>query len=193
VSNLVVSIALVAIGAICGLLSSLFMSATQQRNSITLKLLDGYFEVRKSIVDAVSELTSLNLTDEFDWPTRAKFRDRISKLYYMHYDFLPKIVLDSLILLNMTLENPHDGLFTVSGDVVVPMADTEIVEFVEHCSVFQNSAFMALIALKSKNPTTRANQAVRLHARHVLNTLNRLSSAEDLLVLAKQFKKIARA
>lgn len=192
-NDALLSVTLLGLGAILGLLSSLLISITQQRQSVTLKLLDQYLAVRKDVVDAVSDLTNLSIKNDFGSQQRAMYRDKVSKLFYMHYDFLPQAVLDSLILLYVCLDAPDRGLHTIKENTILPMDEQEVVPFIESCTLFANTALTAPMALKSRNPTIRANQVIRIHARHVLYTLNRFSSIDDLMRLAKNSKKVARA
>jgi hypothetical protein len=179
------------IGALFGLLSIIWASSIRQRQDITLRLLDQYFEVRKEIVNVVSDLSNLKVRDEFDSTRRAEYRDLVSKLFFKHYDFLPKPVLDSMTLLYVCLSEPTGGLYCIRGDAVVPMDDPDVISFIEESSPFINTKFLAPLALKSKNPSIRGNQAIILHARNVLNALNKFASIEDLLAMTKRLKKTA--
>lgn len=103
------------VGALLGLLSTLLISSIRQRQDVTLRLLDQYLQVRKEIVDEVSDLSNLDIREQFDVQHRRKYRDSISKLFYKHYDFLPEAVLESLTLLNVCLSNPGKGLSSFAG------------------------------------------------------------------------------
>lgn len=179
------------VGALLGLLSTLLVSSIRQRQDVTLRLLDQYLQVRKEIVDEVSDLSNLDIREQFDIQRRRKYRDSISKLFYKHYDFLPEAVLESLTLLNVCLSNPNHGLYMISEKAVVHMSDDRVIPFIESLGLFTNTKFLAPLALKSANPTIRDNQAIILHARHVLYTLNKFASIEDLLAMTKKFKKAA--
>jgi hypothetical protein len=52
--NYVVTLLAGTIGALIGLLSTFWVSSMRQRQDVTLKLLDQYFEVRKEVVGVVS-------------------------------------------------------------------------------------------------------------------------------------------
>jgi hypothetical protein len=179
----------VSVGALLGLLSVLVASSMRHRQDITLKLLDQYFEVRKEVVNVVSDLSNLKIRDEFDSQRRAEYRDLISKLFFKHYDFLPKPVLDSMTLLYVCLSNPEGGLYCIKGDVILPMGEADAVSFIEGASYFVNSQLLAPLALKSNSPSIRSNQSIILHARNVLNALNKYASIEDLLKMTKGLKK----
>jgi len=178
-----------AVGALFGIFSNFLTSAVRQRQDITLRLMDQYFEVRKEVVNVVSELSDLNLKIPLDPDYRDSHRDKISKLFYKHYDFLPKQVLDSLILLNVCLEHSSGQLYCLKAEFVVQMNDDEKMQFVESCSVFANSKYMAAIALQNENITIRTNQAIVLHARHVLYSLNEFVSIRDLVTMTRNLKK----
>lgn len=187
--NYVLPLLSATIGALLGLLSTLWVSSKRQRQDITLKLLDQYFEVRKEIVNIVSDLSNLNIKEGLDSARRVEYRDLISKLFYKHYDFLPKPVLDSLTLLYVCLSEPEGGPYIIRDGAVVPMNDSEVIRFIDECSLFINTKYLALLALKSSNPTIKANQRLILHARQVLYTLNKFASIEDLLEMTKRLKK----
>ena len=176
-------------GAMLGFLSTAMGSFIRQRHDITLRLLDQYFEVRKEVVEIVSKISSRNLRDPIDSDHRNEFRDSILKLYFKHYDFLPKPVLDSLTLLYTCLAYPAEGPYTIKNNAIVVLDEYDLSSFVEACSVFENTKHVAPLALKSTNATVRANQIVILHARHVLFTLNKFTGIKELLAMTKKFKK----
>jgi hypothetical protein len=177
------------VGALIGLFSTLLASSIRQRQDITLRLLDQYLLVRREVVDAVSELSNMSIRDQFDSDEWDKHQGAISKLFYKHYDFLPKAVLDSLTLLYVCLSKPNGTLFTFRNGAVVPMDERDMASFIEDCSIFSNTKYLSPLALKSSNPKIRTNQAIILHARYVLFTLNKFASIEDLLDMTKKLKK----
>lgn len=176
-------------GATLGLLSTMLIASFQHRQSVTLRLLDQYLEVRKEMVDTVSELTSLDINQELAAENRNAYRDSISKLFYKHYDFLPKDVLDALILLYVCLNKP--GLYTIKNNYIISMHESEFIPFIESCCLFRNTAYLAALALKSKSSVIRGNEAINLHARCVLYTFNKFNSIDDLLKMIKKLKKIS--
>lgn len=188
-TKIVLPIALVVIAAVVGFCTSVLTSARVQRQTVTMKLLDQYFEVHKDVVDTVSQLTSVDVREPLSGERQTEFRDRAANLYYKHYDLLPKPVLDALILLHVALDYPEKGPYMIQDRTILPMAESQIPEFIESCSLYKNATFSAPLALKSRNVTVRNNQVIRMHARRVLATLNQFSSIEDLLKLAKKSKK----
>jgi hypothetical protein len=160
---------------------------------VGIKLLEQYLVVRKELVDTVSDLADLESRKVFEIDQRVEYRDRVSKLFYMHYDFLPRAVLDTLILLHVALDRPGEGPYDLVNNTVLPMAESRLLNFVENCSLFRNSLYTAPLALKSQNLIVRENQVIKLHARHVLITLNQFSSIEDLLRLTRKLKKAVEA
>jgi len=131
----------------------------------------------------------MSVRDQVDAEQWDKHQSAISRLFYKHYDFLPKAVLDSLTLLYVCLSNPNGTLYAIKNNTVMALDDSEVVAFVEACSIFTNTKYSAPLTLKSSNPMVRANQAVILHARYVLYTLNKFASIEDLLAMTKRLKK----
>lgn len=179
----------VAIGALLGLLSTLLLSSIRQRQDITLRLLDQYFQVRKEIVDVVTELANLGVKQSLEHELRLKYRDSVSKLFYKHYDFLPEAVLQALTLLDVCLSSSEGKLYTFKGKAIIPANDQEIIALVKMCSLYDNTRYFAPLALSSNDPKIRTNQAIALHARNVLYTLNKFTSIKDLLALTKRLKK----
>jgi hypothetical protein len=178
-----------AVGALFGVLSNFLTSSLRQRQDITSRLVDQYFDVRREVVNAVSELSDLDLKTPLDLKYRNGHRDVMSKLFYRHYDFLPKPVLDSLILLHVCLERSNGMLYSLRDGAVIQMDDHHVMPFVESCAIFTNSKYLAALALKSDNVTVRTNQAIVLHARHVLYSLNEFVSIGDLVEMTKNLKK----
>ncbi|MFY9619873.1 MAG: hypothetical protein WAQ99_08680 [Pyrinomonadaceae bacterium] len=179
----------VIVGTLFGLLSTLFISSIKQRQGITLRLLDQYFQVRQEIVDVVTDLANLRVRQPLEDSRRQAYRDSVSKLFYKHYDFLPEAVLEALTLLDVSLSSSEGTLYTLKGRMIVPMKESEINAFIDKCSVYDNTRLFAPLALSSKNPSVRTNQAISLHARNVLYTLNKFTSIKDLLALTKKLKK----
>lgn len=188
-SNYFIPLLSAAIGALLGILSSFLSSSLRQRQDITLRLMDQYFEVRREIVTAVCELSDLNLREPLDLQCRNDHADAVSKLFYKHYDFLPKPVLESLILLQVCLTRSDGKVYKFADDVVMLMEEADTVRFIESCALFKNSRYIAAIALKSNDITIRTNQATVLHARNVLNCLNEYASVRELVKMIGQLKK----
>jgi hypothetical protein len=188
-SSYLVPLISVVVGTFLGLFTSLLTSSVRQRQDVTLRLLDEYFQVRKELVDAITDLANMNIRDQLDSSRRAEYRYLVSRLFYKHYDFLPKEVLQAMTLLYVCLNSPSSGLFTLRGKGILPMKDEEVIPFIESCSLYDNTKYLAPLALKSDDPTIRGNQALILHARNVLYTLNKYASIKNLLRMTKELKK----
>lgn len=185
------SILLVIAGTALGLLSSLVVSSFGQRQAVVLRLLDQYLEVRKEVVEAVSDLAHLSRDEALAEESRLKYRDSIVKLFYKHFDFLPPQVLDALLLLHVSLASSEGRLLKVKDGTILLLDESEIPAFISGCSIYKNAELIVSLALKSGNPITRSNLCVSLHARHVLYTLNRFSSLEEMMSIAAKFRKVA--
>lgn len=177
------------LGALVGLGASVVASSLQHRRSIALRLLDQYLDVRKSVADKIAPLTNIDLHSELSDDIRLEFRNTVSQLYYAHYDFLPKSVLDALILLDICLGNPDCGPYGVRDDTIVMLTDDEVVAFVERTSLFRSTKLFFAMALKTSQMAVRRNQIIKLHARYVLHTLNTYASISDLSSMIKTLKK----
>jgi hypothetical protein len=177
------------LGALLGLLTSVFTSAIQHRRTVVLKLLEQFLEVRKEVVNAISPFTNLDLKSNMTTESRIKHRDTVAELYYRHFDFLPLPVLDSMVRLQTCLDDPSKGPYAKQDNAIVSMSDADLPGFVQECSLIANSWYHAPLALKSKNPMVRENQAMKLHARHVLYTMNKYASIDDLLKMVGSLRK----
>jgi hypothetical protein len=82
------------IGAMIGLLASYF---THKQN-INMKVLEQYFEVRKIVAKEIAPLTNIDLSKNWTEGELQSYKDRVSILYYEHYDLLPGKVLEALML-----------------------------------------------------------------------------------------------
>lgn len=182
-------ILLLVLGTSLGLLSSLAISSLGQRQAVVLRLLDQYLEVRKEVVETVSDLTTPSRSEALPEEIRLKYRDSVAKLFYKHFDFLPYQVLDALLLLNTALANPDGRLFKVQDATILPLDDSEIPSFVSACSMYRNGGLIVALALKSSNPIVRSNLGIGIHARHVLYTLNRFASLDEMMSIASTFRK----
>lgn len=180
------------LGGVIGLVSSLVVSFMGHRRSIALRLLDQFLDVRKSVVDAVSDLTNVGTDEGMREEERKKHRKEISKLFYRHFDFLPKPVLDSLALLEVGLLRPEAGPYTITSDGVVSLSGKDLAMFVDDLAMFGNSKLYAALALASKDRNVREIEVIRLHARHVLHTLNQYFTIQELSKLLGKFSKATR-
>jgi hypothetical protein len=141
-------------------------------------------------VQEISDLADLDLRDELAGERRSELAGIVSKLFYQHYDFLPEQVLQALVLLQVSLAKPKDAPYVLRGGGVLPMDEADIAPFVESCSMYANARFITALALRSRDPKIRQNAAIRLHARHVLYSLNKFASIKDMLALVKRLKKV---
>lgn len=189
-SEVVLPLVSLIAGAAFGLVSSLVISSRRQRYQITLRLVDQYLAVRREVVEAVSNLTHLSYDQELGDAEVSRFRDETAKLFYKHYDFLPRPVLEALLLLHVNLGSPGGNLFGIDGNCIRQLTGSEVTLFIEGCSVYRNARLMATLALKSRDARVRTNQSINLHARHVLYTLNRFASLDEISSMVHRFKKV---
>src|SRR5262245_37623553 len=135
--NEIVALASVLAGTALGLISSIVVSSIRQRQEVALRLLDQYLEVRKEVVNSVSDLTDLNDYRVLEDETREAHREQVAKLFYKHYDFLPKPVLDALLLLHVALASPEGKLFSVRNNTIVELLPEEIPAFICECCMYK--------------------------------------------------------
>jgi hypothetical protein len=186
--NTVTAVALLITGGMLGYLSSLGVARTQHRQALTLRVADEYFAARRELVTLIGELADLKLLEaesRASWPHKA---DEVGSLFYQNFDLLPPAVLDRLILLHVALRNPSNGPYALVERTVIPMTPSEIAVFVRRCTIFENSMYIAPLALHSASTTIRANQVVKLHARDVLYALAECGAIEQLTKLADRVK-----
>jgi hypothetical protein len=110
----------------------------------------------------------------------------VSRVFYEHYDLLPRDIRNSLILLHTSLQDPAKGPFCVNAGRIEPLPHSDYVRFVERCNDFVNMRATSILMLRSGNEAVRRNEVVRLHARNVLRTMSSTASLFQLLNLAEQ-------
>ncbi|QAU45448.1 hypothetical protein [Bradyrhizobium guangzhouense] len=173
------------LGAILGLLAPYFT----HRHTINLKIMEQYLEARKLIAKEIAPLTNLKLpTDEAEQKLQ-ELSNKVSTLYYEHYDLLPAEVLRALMLLDVALAGAVDGPLTVRGGNVVKMNPAEVKEFVDKLTMFENFAVVMALSLQSQNRIVRTTQIIRLHARYVLHAMNNFSSINSIFSLKRALAK----
>lgn len=180
------------VGGALGFISSILLSFAQKRHQIVLRLLDQYLVVRNEVVEAVSELTHLGNHAELAPQDLSRYGDLTAKLFYKHYDVLPQPVLDALLLLHIALDHRDGQLYTIKDNTIGVLATSEVPSFIVRNCLYQNAALIAPLALMSSDKTVRVNQALKLHARHVLITLNAFASIDRLNAMTREFRKLPR-
>jgi hypothetical protein len=178
-----------AVGATLGLGSSILVSSIKQSQTVTLRLIDQFFEVRKEIVDVLSQLSDLDFNERFTDEQLKELQQGVSKLYYKHYDFLPSEVVESLLVLHACLKNRKGNLYQLKNGMVAPMSAKESQEFILQSSRFRNTRIFSAQAFKSSKTELRRNQAFKLHAQFVLYNLNKYVTKEKLLEMTKNLRK----
>lgn len=176
-------------GGILGFFSSIVLLSIRQRQDIALKVLDQYLSVRREVVCTVAELADLDLLAEVGDEKLVQHKKRVAQMYYHHFDLLPAPVLNAMVLLHVCLARPDGGPYKIQGDVVCPMTEEEVIEFIRQCSLFANARYLAPLALNSPDRAVRVAQVVRLHSRHVLYTLNEFATVAGLLDLTRGLRK----
>lgn len=174
-----------AVGATLGLGSSILVSSIKQRQTVTLRLIDQFFDVRKEIVDVLSKLSDLDINERFTDQQLKELQQGVSKLYYKHYDFLPSEVVESLLVLHACLKSRKGNLYQLKNRMVIPMSAKESQEFILQNYIFRNTLIFSTLAFKSSKTEVRQNQAFKLHAQFVLYNLNKYVTKEKLLEMTK--------
>lgn len=177
------------LGTVLGLLSSLIASSIKQRQAVTEKRIDYYFEARKELVDIISILADLNIHSNMLDKERDEYRQKIATLYFKNLDILPTPVLHSLLTLHATLKYRKGKLFQVINSTLVTLPESEYSKFVHQMAAFKNTRIFSGIAFKSKNPEIRKNLTIKLHAQNVLYNLNKFASTVVLIQMAKDQSK----
>jgi hypothetical protein len=144
---------------------------------------------RNDVAATVCELANLPIRGKPDLAQLAKCRDAVATLYYKFFDFLPAPVLDSLILLEVCLEHPQGGPYCLTDRRVLPIQKCDLASFIDNCTSIENGKYSAAIILTSNNPDATKLEVIRLHARHVLFTLNRLASLQTYMTVVENLQK----
>lgn len=182
-------LATLILGTILGFLSTLYITTKRHRHEVALRIIDQYLEVRKELVETISNLTFIKGEEPLAEEERQELQKITASLFYKHYDFLPRPALDELVLLRVSLADYSGIIYGIKNNAVVTLSKSEVASFIDRCSLFTNAKLSAPIALQSKNATVRANEAIKLHARSVLSALNEYASIDDLLKVAERLKK----
>jgi len=174
------------IAALLTAVIALRLGTRQHKHFLLGRIADEYVLIRKAIVNVVAELSDLRHTDDLTLERRIAYRDSVSRVFYEHYDLLPRDIRNALILLHASLQDPAKGPFCINAGRIEPLPHSGYVRFVERCNDFVNMRATSMLTLRSGNQIVRRNEVVRLHARNVLRTMSSTASLFQLLNLAEE-------
>jgi hypothetical protein len=185
-------LATLVVGAAIGLISSLFLEKCRRMGDVSARLLDSYLELRKELCSELSDLANLRIGEPLAPEGLIDSRDRISRLYFQYYDFLPSRVLGELNCLYMCLTDRENRIFVARGDKLAPASDDEIRSLILEISPLVNFRRIAMYPLKSADLDIRRAASVNYHARYVLRILNEDMEVRSLLRWSRSLRKPVR-
>ena len=169
------------IGAILGFASTVYLKHSDAKQIVTEKILNQYFDVRNDLCTELSKLAILKESEKLDISLLSAARDKISALYFEHYDFLPKEVLDELNCLFVCLTNRKTSIFKYENSRIFPLPPSEIQAFIERITLVENFKYSALLCLRSKDDDIKRIVTVKCQARSVLVSLNKYFTMRHLM------------
>lgn len=192
--DIILPLLTLALGAFLGLLTSIYITHNQHRHDVTIKVVEKYFGARELLCDMLSNLASLQLTNNVDIASLPEYKKELSKLFYKYYDFLPVKVLREIVCLYACLSDRENRLFMFKeqkgkDDLLLLMTDSDIEGFIKKISVIENFESYALIPLKSKDSNMRRTASINYQARSVLQTINGYFTIQNLLSWSKHLQK----
>jgi hypothetical protein len=176
-------------GGILGVLSAIAVQSLQHRSILRIKVLDNYFAMRTSVIDFVADLANLALRHSLDPDNPTQWRDTTSRLFYLHYDLLPRTVLNELICLFIALGDKQGRTYGVDGDTIVPLSAEAIEQLIDSISFYRNTRIRTALMIASEDGRVRYNAAVNLHARRVLLAFDAIFTGRALLNIGRSLRK----
>ena len=186
------------LGWLLGLSSSMVLERIRHKNVFQTKIFDQYLKVREEIVGAISGLMSLvrESEDHIDYSIMKEYSEKVTELYYRHYDFLPEDVLFELICLYSCLAKKGRNLYRcdLKGRVASldPNDAAALSEFLEKLSLVSNLRYYYPQAIKSRSEIRRTKAIIQLQCFKVGAVLNSFFRVSELMSWGKYLRKFER-
>ena len=173
------------IGSIGTLIVNTILSTSRERHEVTLKIIDEFLKMRKSInktIGKISTLATSNLIDPSDKNKVDKLRRSVSRLFYTYYDLMPRSSLDDLVCLFYSLGDPNGRIYAIKNDSIKALRKNEdIVAAVKSISYYINEKIYDIMSIKINNNQVRYNGVISFHARKILFSFSRSLSMKNLI------------
>jgi len=187
-----ISVGLLILGTLVGFASSYTLERMKRREAILSKLFDYYIKVREEVFDVVSKLAitaSTQQTEEGSWALAGQ---KISYLFYRHYDLLPQRALLELACLHCCLTAGGKHFYYVDSDRLRRLKrddSAKAIQIAREVSLFTNVQHFSIQMLTSQDSEPRRKAIVSYQARKVLKTLNEEFTLTKLFRLEKHLPK----
>jgi hypothetical protein len=192
----VLPIVTLLIGLLFGLFSSLLLERMRRKQLFLSKIFDQYLKVREEITESLGNLhvlvTQIDKTPDYN--ILMEYRDKVSGLYFKHYDLLPGEVLMELICLYACITKQGKNIYRCDDKLrIVPMNinnKMELREFVEKISLVKNLKIYAPNVLNSSNKEIKASLIINMQAWSVAAALNKYFGLNEIMSWGKHLRKI---
>ena len=173
-----------------GLLTNIIMSYRNQKNSISIKVVEQYFKAREDICAKLCELANISSNNRIDENKIDYYKNEISNLYYKYYDILPKEVLFDLNCLFTCLSDRDGNIYRIYDDKLYRVENCNDLEnFLEKISLVKNFKYVAIPLVKSEDIYVRKSACINYQARGVLRSMNDFFTIEKFLQWDKYLAK----
>lgn len=186
------------LGWLLGLSSSMVLERIRHKNILQAKIFDQYLKVREEIVGAISGLMSSlrESDDQIDYSIIEEYTQKVTELYYRHYDFLPEDVLFEIICLYSCLAKKGKNIYRCDPRSRVVQLDLNndaaLSGFLEKLSLVKNLRYYYSQAIKSRNEIRRTKAIIQLQCFKVGAVLNSFFRVPELMSWGKYLRKFDR-
>lgn len=178
--NLSLTIFSVVLVALFGLISNILIIQINQKKDVNSKLIEQYLKIREDLCVILSDLINLKDINNVDFNNLSRL---VEKLFYKHYDFIPKEVLDELLCLQVILQSEYGHLFRIINKklVIIDNDDSEIKNYLEDISFVEAAKLFYYVQLKNADVESRKVLIINLQAKKVLYKMNDYFTLSNLL------------
>lgn len=175
--------------SILSLISNIVIIRFSQRENLTSKIIEKYFEVRNEICEKLSDLANLKEINIITEEKISESREQVSKMFYKYYDFLPDEVLYELICLYCTLNDRGHRLYRINKRRLELLNKNDLENYVKESSLLKNTYHSTYVMLNSKDINIRKAVSINAQARKVLDAMNDFFSLESLTKFVRNLKR----
>lgn len=191
-SAVLISVGLLVLGTLVGFASSYSLERVRRREAILSKLFDHYIKVRGEVFEVVSKLAITDSSWETEEDSLKVESQKVSYLFYRHYDLLPQRALLELACLYSCLAGGGKRFYYVDSRRLRhlnPKDSAQALKIAGDLSLFTNVHHFAIMVLMSADSKRRRTAIVNYQARKVLRTLNEEFTLAKLFRLEKHLPK----
>ncbi len=168
------------LGGLLGLIYNYFLERFKYQKAISSKIIDRYFYIRDEICDELSDLANLQISKPIDFDQLDNKIQRLSKLYYKYYDFLPEKVLQEINCLYACLRDPDHIIYICEKNSIRIIEEYELDDYTEKVSLVSNIEGVGTQYLTMKNKDIRHSASINFQARRLLRTIHEYFTISNL-------------